>query len=73
MTMTGYSLGDLFPETFDDDAASQQVHGVAFDSREVGAGDLFVALRDVRDGHDFVADALARGAAALTEFWATLD
>ena len=27
-------------------------------------GDLFVALADARDGHDFVADALRRGAAA---------
>ncbi len=27
-------------------------------------GDLFVALKDVRDGHDFVAQALAKGAAA---------
>ncbi|RME14222.1 MAG: UDP-N-acetylmuramoylalanyl-D-glutamyl-2,6-diaminopimelate--D-alanyl-D-alanine ligase [Alphaproteobacteria bacterium] len=38
--------------------------GVSIDSRTVRPGDLFVALRDVRDGHDFVADALARGAAA---------
>ncbi|MBY0330827.1 MAG: UDP-N-acetylmuramoyl-tripeptide--D-alanyl-D-alanine ligase, partial [Acetobacteraceae bacterium] len=40
------------------------VTGVSIDSRTVGRGDLFVALRDARDGHDFVADALARGAAA---------
>ncbi len=38
--------------------------GVTIDSRAVEAGDLFVALRDVRDGHDFVAAALAAGAAA---------
>jgi UDP-N-acetylmuramoyl-tripeptide--D-alanyl-D-alanine ligase len=38
--------------------------GVSIDSRTVRPGDLFVALRDVRDGHDFAADALARGAAA---------
>lgn len=38
--------------------------GVSIDSRTLAAGDLFVALADVRDGHDFVADALARGAAA---------
>jgi UDP-N-acetylmuramoyl-tripeptide--D-alanyl-D-alanine ligase len=37
--------------------------GVSIDSRSVQPGDLFVALRDARDGHDFVADALARGAA----------
>jgi UDP-N-acetylmuramoyl-tripeptide--D-alanyl-D-alanine ligase len=39
------------------------VTGVSIDSRSVEPGDLFIALRDARDGHDFVADALARGAA----------
>jgi UDP-N-acetylmuramoyl-tripeptide--D-alanyl-D-alanine ligase len=42
--------------------------GVSIDSRSLAPGDLFVALKDVRDGHDFVADAFARGAvAALVE------
>ncbi|WP_338548522.1 UDP-N-acetylmuramoyl-tripeptide--D-alanyl-D-alanine ligase [Roseovarius phycicola] len=38
--------------------------GVSIDTRTLKPGDLFVALRDVRDGHDFVAQALAKGAAA---------
>ncbi|MEM8632248.1 MAG: UDP-N-acetylmuramoyl-tripeptide--D-alanyl-D-alanine ligase [Pseudomonadota bacterium] len=38
--------------------------GVSIDTRTLRPGDLFVALTDVRDGHDFVADALAKGAAA---------
>lgn len=38
--------------------------GVSIDSRTAKPGDLFVALKAARDGHDFVADALARGAAA---------
>jgi UDP-N-acetylmuramoyl-tripeptide--D-alanyl-D-alanine ligase len=38
--------------------------GVSIDSRSLAPGDLFVALTAARDGHDFVADALARGAAA---------
>jgi len=39
-------------------------HGVAFDSREVGRGDLFVALRgESSDGHRFAAQAFAQGAA----------
>lgn len=43
-------------------------HGVAFDSRTLVPGEAFVALRDERDGHDFVDDAFARGAAfALVE------
>ncbi|MEO1330463.1 MAG: UDP-N-acetylmuramoyl-tripeptide--D-alanyl-D-alanine ligase [Pseudomonadota bacterium] len=39
--------------------------GIEIDSRLVGPGDLFVALKGPnRDGHDFVADALEKGAAA---------
>ncbi|MCB2093755.1 MAG: UDP-N-acetylmuramoyl-tripeptide--D-alanyl-D-alanine ligase [Rhodobacteraceae bacterium] len=38
--------------------------GVSIDSRGLVPGDLFVALTDQRDGHDFVAAALAAGAAA---------
>jgi UDP-N-acetylmuramoyl-tripeptide--D-alanyl-D-alanine ligase len=41
-----------------------EVAGVTFDSREVGAGDLFVAMPGtVHDGHKFVASAFAAGAA----------
>ena len=43
-------------------AAEAVVTGVSIDSRSVTPGDIFIALRDQRDGHDFVADALARGA-----------
>ena len=43
--------------------AEVAVTGVSIDTRTIAPGDLFVALRDVRDGHDFVAEALARGAA----------
>ena len=44
--------------------APWQAMGVSIDTRTLQPGDLFVALKDVRDGHDFVAQALARGAAA---------
>ncbi|MEM0945190.1 MAG: Mur ligase domain-containing protein, partial [Pseudomonadota bacterium] len=40
------------------------VTGVSIDTRTLQPGDLFVALKGARDGHDFVADALAKGAAA---------
>ena len=40
------------------------VSGIAIDSRALQPGDLFVALSAARDGHDFLADAFARGAAA---------
>jgi|CXWL01.1.fsa_nt_gi UDP-N-acetylmuramoyl-tripeptide--D-alanyl-D-alanine ligase len=40
------------------------VNGVAFDSREVGAGDLFIALKgETTDGHRFVDGAFEQGAA----------
>ena len=45
-------------------AAECVVKGVSIDSRSIAPCDIFIALRDQRDGHDFVADALARGAMA---------
>ena len=45
--------------------ADREVGEVVIDSRVAAAGDLFVAIRGPRfDGHDFVADVLAKGAAA---------
>jgi UDP-N-acetylmuramoyl-tripeptide--D-alanyl-D-alanine ligase len=44
-------------------AGDWQAQGLSIDTRSLQPGDLFVALTDQRDGHDFVADALARGAA----------
>lgn len=41
-----------------------QAQGVSIDTRTLQPGDLFVALKDIRDGHDFVAQALEKGAAA---------
>lgn len=38
--------------------------GVSIDTRTLQPGDLFVALTAARDGHDFVAQALDKGAAA---------
>jgi UDP-N-acetylmuramoyl-tripeptide--D-alanyl-D-alanine ligase len=38
--------------------------GVSIDTRTLQPGDLFVALQDVRDGHDFVGAALEKGATA---------
>jgi UDP-N-acetylmuramoyl-tripeptide--D-alanyl-D-alanine ligase len=44
-------------------SAAFEVNGVAFDSREIGAGDLFIALKgEATDGHRFVAQAFASGA-----------
>ena len=46
--------------------AAFEVSGVTFDSREVGPGDLFVAMPgSVHDGHEFVDQAIGAGAAGL--------
>ena len=41
-----------------------QADGVSIDTRTIRPGDLFVALKAARDGHEFVAQALEKGAAA---------
>src|SRR5919109_385811 len=46
--------------------ASTEVRGIAFDSRRVSPGDVFVAISGLeRDGRDFVPDAIRRGAVAV--------
>jgi len=50
----------------DNSALGRVVKGVAYDSRKVNAGSLFVALKGLRaDGATFVPQALARGAVAV--------
>lgn len=38
--------------------------GLSIDTRSLQAGDMFIALQDARDGHDFVATAFEKGASA---------
>lgn len=45
-------------------AGGWSADSLSIDTRTLQPGALFVALKDARDGHDFVADALHRGAAA---------
>ena len=40
------------------------VTGLSIDTRTIEPGDMFVALKAARDGHDFVAQALEKGAGA---------
>lgn len=43
-----------------------EISGIAYDSRRVGPGDLFVAVQGLHvDGHHYLSDAVAKGAAAL--------
>ncbi|MGI9023265.1 MAG: UDP-N-acetylmuramoyl-tripeptide--D-alanyl-D-alanine ligase [Acidimicrobiales bacterium] len=41
-----------------------EISGATVDSRAMAGGELFVAVRAARDGHRFIGDALAAGAAA---------
>jgi UDP-N-acetylmuramoyl-L-alanyl-D-glutamate--2,6-diaminopimelate ligase len=48
------------------DAADRDVRAIAYDSRRVEDGSLFVAIKGFhRDGHAYVGDAVARGAVAV--------
>jgi len=53
-------LANLFDQEFEAD-----ITGVSIDTRTLQPGDLFIALADVRDGHDFVEQAVSAGAAAV--------
>lgn len=45
-------------------ATGAPITGLSIDTRTLASGDLFVALKDQRDGHDFVSKAFEAGAAA---------
>jgi UDP-N-acetylmuramoyl-tripeptide--D-alanyl-D-alanine ligase len=47
-----------------DGAPGLAVTGFSIDTRTIAPGEVFVALKDQRDGHDFVTAAFAAGAAA---------
>ncbi len=47
-----------------DDATNGSIFGISIDTRSITEGDLFVALKDQRDGHEFVPAAFKTGATA---------
>jgi len=47
-----------------DGAPSLRITGFSIDTRSLEPGDVFVALKDARDGHEFVPAAFKAGAAA---------
>jgi len=62
--MTLWTSADIATATNGAASAAFDVSGVTFDSREVGQGDLFIALTgEITDGHKFLDQAFARGAA----------
>ena len=62
--MTLWTSADAAAATGGHSATEWQATGVSIDTRTLQPGDLFVALTDLRDGHDFVQAALEKGAAA---------
>lgn len=61
---TLWSRDDAVAATNGASARDWTATGVSIDTRSLGRGDLFVAITAARDGHGFVAEALANGAAA---------
>ncbi len=62
--MSLWTSADIATATNGAASAAFDVSGVTFDSREVGQGDLFVALTgEITDGHKFLDQAFDRGAA----------
>ena len=59
-------LSKNFPETFRNRVPDIEVTGIALDSRTVQPGNVFVALEGENfDGHNFIPQAIAQGAAAV--------
>jgi UDP-N-acetylmuramoyl-L-alanyl-D-glutamate--2,6-diaminopimelate ligase len=69
MSMPTYQLADLLagvPYRLLAGTAQRRVQGVTADSRQVTPGSLFVAVRGLQhDGHQFLQEAIQRGATAL--------
>lgn len=57
----GSALATLFKQN----DFSTDITGISIDTRTLQPGDLFIALSDIRDGHDFVKQAVEAGAAAV--------
>jgi UDP-N-acetylmuramoyl-tripeptide--D-alanyl-D-alanine ligase len=63
--MSLWTAAEIAAATGGTATADFAVNGVSIDSRSIDAGDLFVALAGVRDGHEFAAKALIDGAAGI--------
>ena len=62
MTEALWTAQDIATATGGRFKSAFSVQGVSIDTRTVEVGDLFVALAGARDGHDFIAQALEKGA-----------
>lgn len=64
MTRPLWTSAEIVEATGGRVTAPFEAGGVSIDTRSLEKGDLFVALKDIRDGHDFVANAFEAGASA---------
>ncbi len=62
--MTLWTAADAAQATGGRAIGDWSVNGISIDTRTIEARDLFVALKAERDGHEFVAQALGKGAGA---------
>lgn len=62
--MTLWTSQDAARATGGQTGCDWTARGISIDTRSLQPGDLFIALKAARDGHDFVAQALEKGAAA---------
>lgn len=62
--MTLWTCEDAAAATGGRAVGDWSVNGISIDTRTIETGDLFVALKAARDGHEFVAQALGKGAGA---------
>lgn len=63
--MTLWTSKEIADATGGNVTADFEVTGLSIDTRSLQPGDLFVALKDVRDGHDFIEAAIAKGAGGV--------
>ena len=62
--MTLWTAAEAVKATGGTTSGDWEVSGLSIDTRSIEAGEMFIALKDQRDGHDFVANALDAGASA---------
>jgi UDP-N-acetylmuramoyl-L-alanyl-D-glutamate--2,6-diaminopimelate ligase len=59
-------LFSIFPRLPENAFSHIEVSGICYDARKVTPGSVFVAIRGTKaDGHDFIGDAISKGAVAL--------
>ena len=63
--MTLWNSAEIVKATGGTATSEFDVTGLSIDTRSLKAGDLFVALKDVRDGHDFIPAAMEAGAGGI--------